>query len=162
MKNGFYRIFTDFLIENNIKGYSQYSSLGAVFAEKINRTIRDLLRRPVFESEHGIRVDIRPTMVKQYNNKIHSSTKLTWIEGPLKRNEGFAYENLLDNRKKKFKIHDFVRTANLKKTFSKGDTTNWLDKLYEIKENITDTIPSYRIDKLPERYNQALLKKQQS
>ena len=45
------------------------------------------------------------------------------------------------------------------KTFSKGDTTNWSYKLYKMAEIINDTIPSYRIDNLPERYNEALLKK---
>ena len=32
--------FTDFLNKNNIKRYSRYASLGAVFAECFNRTIR--------------------------------------------------------------------------------------------------------------------------
>ena len=55
-------------------------------------------------------------------------------------------------------MHDLVRVADLKKTLSKGDTTNWSYILYKITENIIDTIASYRIDNLPERYNEALLK----
>ena len=47
----------------------------------------------------------------------------------------------------------------MKKTFSKGDTTNWSYKLYKITEIFNDTIPSYHIDNLPERYNESLLKK---
>ena len=54
---------------------------------------------------------------------------------------------------------DLFRTADLKKTFSKGDTTNWSYKLFKITEIINDTIPSYKIDNLKERYNEALLKK---
>ena len=42
--------------------------------------------------------------------------------------------------------------------FSKGDTTNWSYKLYKITEIINDTIPSYPIDNLKERYNESLLK----
>ena len=49
--------------------------------------------------------------------------------------------------------------ADLKKTFSKGDKTNWSYKLYKITEVINDTIPSYKIDNLKERYNESLLKK---
>ena len=41
--------------------------------------------------------------------------------------------------------------------FSKGDSTNYSYKLYTITEVIHDTIPSYRIDYLPERYNQNIL-----
>ena len=77
-------------------------------------------------------------------------------------NEGFVYKNLLDKRKKikpKFQINDLVRIADLKRTFSKGDTTNWSYKLYKITEVINDTIPSYKIDNLKERYNESLLKK---
>ena len=61
--------------------------------------------------------------------------------------------------KPNFQVNDLVRTADLKKTFSKSDTTNWSYKLYKITEKNNDTIPSYRIDKLAERYIEALLKK---
>ena len=87
---------------------------------------------------------------------------MTPFQASLKKNEGFVYKNLIDKRKKitpKFQINDLVRTADLKKTFSKGDTTNWSYKLYKITEIINDTIPSYKIDNLKERYNEALLKK---
>ena len=52
-----------------------------------------------------------------------------------------------------------MRTADLKRTFSKGDTTNWSHKLYKITEIINDTIPSYKIYNLTERYNESFLKK---
>ena len=93
---------------------------------------------------------------------MHSSTKLTPIQAGFKKNEGSIYKNLIDKRNKikpKFQINDLVRTADLKKRFSKGDTTNWSYKLYKITEIINDTIPSYKIDNLKERYNEALLKK---
>ena len=80
----------------------------------------------------------------------------------MKKNEEFVYKNLLDKRKKikpKYEIGNFVRTADLKRTFSKGDKTNWSYKLYKITEIFNDTIPSYRLDNLPERYNESLLKK---
>ena len=161
-KDFYNNIFQDFLIKNNIKLYSRNSSLGAVFAERFNRTIRDLLKRPVFEKGDGKWIDILPTITKQYNNRMHTSTKLSPKDASLKRNEGFVYKNLLDKRKKikpKFQINDLVRTADLKRTFSKGDTTNWSYKLYKNTEVVNDTIPSYRLDKLKERYSKSLLKK---
>ena len=103
-----------------------------------------------------------PIIAKQYNNRTHSSTKLTPIQASLKKNEGYVYKNLLDKRNKikpKYEIGDLVRTADLKKTFSKGDTTNCFYKLYKITEIINDTIPSYHINNLKERYNESLLKK---
>ena len=161
-KEFYNNIFQDFLNKNNIKLYFRNSSYGAVFAERFNRTIRDLLKRPVFEKGDGIWIDILPKITKQYNNRIHSSTKLTPIQASLKKNESFVYKNLLDKRKKikpKFQIKDLVRVADLKRTFSKGETTNWSYKIYKITETINDTIPAYKNDNLPERYNEVLLKK---
>ena len=119
-KEFYSNIFQDFLNKNNIKLYSRNSSYGAVFAERFNRLIRDLLKKLVFEKGDGNWVDILPTTTKQYNNRIHSSTKLTPIQASLKKNEGYVYKNLLDRRKKvkpKFQINDLVRTADLKKRF---------------------------------------------
>ena len=161
-KEFYNNIIQDILNKNNIKLYSRNSSYGAVFAERFNRTIRDLLKKIVFEHGDGNWIDVLQTITKQYNNRIHSWTKLTPTQASLKKNEGYVYKNLLDKRKKikpKYEIGDLVRTADLKKTFSKGDTTNCSYKLYKITEIINDTIPSYKIDNLSERYNESLLKK---
>ena len=107
-------------------------------------------------------IDVLPKIIKQYNNRIHTSTKLSPTDASLKKNEGFVYKSLLDKRKKvtpKFQINDLVRTALLKRNFSKGGKTNWSCKLYKITEIINDTIPTYHIDNLPERYNDLLLKR---
>ena len=119
--------FQKFLNNNNIKHYCRNTSSDAVFAERFIRTIRDLLKRPVFEKGVGNWKFTLPTKTKQYNNRVHSSTKLTPIQSSFKKNQGFAYKNLLDKRKKvkpKFQKRDLLRTTDSKKTFSKGDTTN--------------------------------------
>ena len=87
---------------------------------------------------------------------------MTPIQASLKKNEGYVYQNLLDERRRitpKFQVNDLVRTADSKKTFGKSDMTNWSYKLNKITEIINDTIQSYKIDNLPERYNDSLLKK---
>ena len=70
-----------------------------------------------------------------------------------------------DKRKKKipkYKLNDLVRTAYKRNIISKFDSINWSYNLYKITENIDYTTPSYRINNLPERYNEALLQKQNS
>ena len=77
-----------------------------------------------------------------------------------KTNEKEVYSNLKDKRSKfnpKFKLGQLVRTADIKKVFSKGDSTNNSYKLYTITEVIHDTIPSYRLNYLSERYNENFL-----
>ena len=63
-------MFQVFLNKNNIKIYSRNSSYCAVFAERFNHTIRDLLKRLVFEKGDGKWIDVLPTITKQYNNGI--------------------------------------------------------------------------------------------
>ena len=124
---GYNNKFQNFLKNTNLKHYSVNTSFGAVFAERFNTTNRDLLKRLVFERGDANWLDVSPTITKQYSNRIYTSTKLTPIQASCKKNEGFVYHNLSDKRKKikpKFQVNDLVRTADLKKTFSKGDTTN--------------------------------------
>ena len=63
--------------------------MGVVFAGRFNRPTRDLLKLPVFERRDGNWIDVLPTITRQYNNRVHSSTKITPIEVPLKKDEGF-------------------------------------------------------------------------
>ena len=69
-------IFQKFLKNKNIKHYSRNTSPGVVFAERFNKTIRDLLERPAFEKSDGNWIDGLPAITKQYNDRVHSSTKL--------------------------------------------------------------------------------------
>ena len=153
-------IFQNFLKSKNIHHYSRYTDKGPSIAEKVIRTIRNLLKKPVFLSGEASWINELPSVIKQYNNTIHHSTKMTPIRASKKSNEKEVYSNLSDDRvkqKPKFHPSQIVRTADIKRVFSKGDSTNWSYKLYTITEVIHDTIPSYRIDYLPERYNENLL-----
>ena len=49
----------------------------------------------------------------------------------------------------KFQVNDLVKTADLKRTFSKGDTVNWSYKVYKVTGVIDDTKPSNKINQVP-------------
>ena len=69
---------------------------------------------------------------------------MTPIQASKKANQKLVYNNLKDTReiqKPKFKLGQLVRTADIKRVFSKGDSTNYSHKLYTITEVIHDTIP---------------------
>ena len=153
-------IFQNFLKSKNIQHYSRFTDKGPSIAERVIRTVRNLLKNPVFLAGNADWLSELPSVIKQYNNTIHHSIKMTPIQASKKSNQKLVYNNLKDDRevqKPKFELGQFVRTADIKKVFSKGDSTNWSYKLYTITEVIHDTIPSYRIDYLPERYNENLL-----
>ena len=85
---------------------------------------------------------------------------MTPIQARKKSNERKVYSNLKDKReiqKPKHKLGQLVRTADIKKVFSKGDITSYSFLLYSLTEFIHDTIPSYRSDYLPERYSENLI-----
>ena len=153
-------IFQNFLKSKNIHHYSRYTDKGPSMVERIIRTIRNLLKKPIFLAGNADWLSELPSFVKKYNNTIHPSIKMTPVQASKKVNEKIVYSNLRDKRdvrKPKFKLGQLVRTADIKKVFSKDDSTNYSYKLYTITEVIHDTIPSYRIDFLPERYNENLL-----
>ena len=153
-------IFQNFLKSKKIQHYSRFTDKGPSIAERVIRTVRNLLKKPVFEKGNSGWVSELPSVIKQYNNTFHHSTKMKPIDASNKPNQKLVYNNLKDDRevrKPKYKLGQLVRTADIKKVFSKGDSTNYSYKLYTITEIIHDTIPSYRIDYLPERYNQNLL-----
>ena len=52
-KNSSTKIFIDFYNKNSILRYNRFISLGAVFAERFNRTIRNLLEKLVYEYGDG-------------------------------------------------------------------------------------------------------------
>ena len=109
------------------------------------RTIRNLLKKPIFLAGNADWLSELPSVIKQYNNTLQSSTKMTPIQASKKSKEKLVYTNLRDNRevqKPKFKLGQLVRTADIKRVFSKGDSTNYSYKLYTITEVIHDTIPS--------------------
>ena len=111
----------------------------------------------MFEKGKASWVDEISSAIKKYNNSNHNTTKMTPIQASKKSNENEVYSNLKDNReiqKPKLNLGQLVRTADIKRVFSKGDSTNWSYMLYTITEIIHDTIPSYRINYLPERQNQ--------
>ena len=148
------KFFNEILNNHNIKKYSRNTALGAVFAERFIRTIRNLIKKPVFLARNADWFSEIASVIKQYNNTIHHSTKMTPIQASKKSNEKIVYSNLQDRRVKKlpkFKLGQLVRTADIKRVFNKGDRTNWSFKIYTITEVTHNTIPSYRIDYLPER-----------
>ena len=153
-------IFQSFLKSKNIHHFSRFTDKGPSIAERVIRTIRNLLKKPVFLAGNADWLSELTSVIKKYSNTIHHSTKMTPIQASKKSNEKLVYSNLQDQRVRqqpKFILGQLFRTADIKKVFSKCDSTSWSYYLYNVTEVIHDTIPSYRIDYLPERYNEHLL-----
>ena len=153
-------VFQNLLKAKNIRHYSRFTDKGPSIAERVTRTLHNLLKKPVFLAGNADWISELPSVIKQYNNTILSSIKMTLLQASEKSNEKLVYFNLKDNgevRKPKFKLGQLVRSSDIRRVFSKGDSTNHSYEVYAITEVIHDTIPSYRLNYMPERYNENLL-----
>ena len=153
-------IFQNFLKSKNIHHYSRFTDKGPSIAERVIRTVRNLLKKPIILAGNADWLSELPSVIKQYNNTVHHSIKMKPIDASKKSNQKLVYNNLKDDRevrKPRFRLGQLVRTADIKKVFSKGDSTNYSYEIYTITEILHDTIPAYRINCLPERYNENLL-----
>ena len=122
----------------NFHHFSRFTDKGPSIAGVI-RTIRHLLQKPVFLKGNADWLHELPSVIKQYNNTVHSSAKM------IKSNEKIVYNNLKDDRENqppKFHLNQLFRTADIKRVFNKGDSTNYSYKLYTNTEVIHDTILS--------------------
>ena len=64
----------------NIQPYSRITDEGPSLAERVIRTIRILLKKPVFEKGKADLLSELPSVIKQYKNTIHHSIKRTPIK----------------------------------------------------------------------------------
>ena len=71
------KFFNDFLNNHYIKRYCRYTDKRAVIAEQFKRTIRNLLKKTVFEKGKSDSLSELPSVIKKYNNTIHHSIKMT-------------------------------------------------------------------------------------
>jgi hypothetical protein len=124
--------FKSFCKEKDINIYHTYGESKAVFIERFNRTLKNRITQYMIENNTSKYINALDDIVDNYNNTIHSKTKLT-PESIYK--DGQEYENMvyegLEN-KPKYKVGDYVRISRVKKTFEKGYTPNWTKEVFKI------------------------------
>ena len=64
-------IFQNLVKTKNIQHYSKFTDKGPSIAERVIRTIRDLLRKAIFLAGNADWLSELPAVTKQYNNTIH-------------------------------------------------------------------------------------------
>ena len=80
-------IFQTLLKSKNVRHYSRYTDKGPSIAERVIRTLRNLLKKPVFEKGKADWLSELPSVVKKYNNTINHSIKMTPVQASKKSNE---------------------------------------------------------------------------
>ena len=93
-------IFQNFLKIKNLQHYSRFTDKGPSIAERVIRTVRNLLKKPVFEKGNADWISELPSFIKKYNNTIHHSTKMTPTQASKNSNERIVFDNLRDESEK--------------------------------------------------------------
>ena len=93
-------IFQNFLRSKNIHRFSRFTDKGPSIAEPVIRTIPNLFKKPVFEKGRADWLSELPSGIKQYNNTIHTSTKMTPLQASKKAHEKAVFDNLRHDRQK--------------------------------------------------------------
>ena len=140
--------FLHYLKEQNIQIYSTNSDLKAVFVERFNRTLLDLIKEPMYIEGKGNWLNHLDAALDKYNNRVHGTTKMTPFEMSFNTLIRAASPNLIpkndnnnhNNKLPKFQVGDFVRVPDKRNIYSKGYTTNWNRELFKI-HSINKTNP---------------------
>ena len=127
-------------VKDLVELYSTENEEKSSIAERWVRTIKEKMWKYFTDNNTYKYIDVLPDLVQDYNNTVHSSTKLTPKEASKKKNELTVWRNLYPDRYKKynitpkFSVGDEVRITKKKKVFEKGYTTRWTEEIFTITE----------------------------
>ena len=66
----------EFPKQNEIQIYSTNSDLKAVFVERFNRTLLDLIKEPMFTEGKACWLNHLDAVLEKYNNRVHTTTRM--------------------------------------------------------------------------------------
>ena len=81
-----------FFKDHNVKIYYKFSNLKAVFIERFNRSLRELMMKEFVKNNNTIWYNILRNLIKTYNNRYHHSIKMKPIDVN-KSNEKYIKNN---------------------------------------------------------------------
>ena len=156
--------FLHYLKEQNIQIYSTNSDLKAVFVERFNRTLLDLIKEPMYIEGKACWLNHINNALDKYNNRVHGTTKMTPFEMVTNTNKINNIKINKNEKLPKFQVGDYVRVPDKRNLYSKGYTTNWNRELFKIhKLNPTNPVTYGLVDENNEQieekyYEQELLR----
>ena len=118
--------------------YSTNNEGKSVIAERFIRTLKTKIYKYITSISKIVYIDKLDDIVKEYNNKYHTSIKMKPVD--IKDNTYLDFKKEINNKDLKFKIGDYVRTSKYKNIFAKGYMPNWSEEIFVIKK-VRNTVP---------------------
>ena len=146
-KEFYNKTFLNFLKEQNIHIYSFNSDLKAVFVERFNRTLIDLIKKPMYIEGKACWLNHLDAAMEKYNNRVHGTTKMTPFEMVTITNKIINIKINKNEKIPKFQVGDYVRVPGKRNLYSKDYTTNWNRERFKIhKINPTNPVTYGLVD----------------
>ena len=120
------------LQDNYIAMYSIHNEGKSVVAERFIRTLKNKIYKYVTSISKNVYIDKLDDIVNEYNNTYHGTIKMKPID--IKDNTYVNIDKEVNKKDPKFKVGDHVRISKYKNIFAKGDTPNWSEETFVIKE----------------------------
>ena len=115
--------------------YSTNNEGKSVIAERFIRTLKNKSYKYMTSISKNVYIN---DIVKEYNNKYHTSIKTKPVD--LKDNTYIVFKKETNDKNPKFKFGDHVRISKYKNIFAKGYMQNWSEEDFVIKK-IKNTVP---------------------
>ena len=160
--------FKDFLKRHNITLYHTQNEEKSSVVERWNRTMKNKMWKMFSANNNTVYWDKLDKLVDDYNNRKHSSIKMTPTEASKKGNEKQVFTNFYEDeiflkpKKPKFSIGDKVRLSKYKRrVFDKGYTPNWTEEVFMIEKiNSTKPVTYNVVDLLGEKVEGSVYEKE--
>ena len=138
-----------FFEDHNVKIYHTFSNLKAVFIERFNRSLRELMMKLFVKNNNTVWYNILPNLIKTYNNRYHHTIKMKPIDVN-KINEKNIKTIYTYDKTNKFKINDLVRISlKRRELFDKpSGNIKWSEELFKIYEINKSNVITYKIKDL--------------
>lgn len=138
--------FQDLMRNLNINHYSTFSNLKASMAERVNRTLKNIMWKDFSMQGSYKWLQILPNIIKQYNATKHRTTGYRPIDVNEKNEKqilqsAYSFRKTVDPKGFKFNVNDYVRISKYRSEFSKGYTPQWSTEIFKIK-NVHLTNPT--------------------
>ena len=130
--------FKKWLQDNDIVIYSTNNEGKSVIAERFIRTLKTKIYKYMTTISKNVYIDKLDDIVKEYNNKYHTSIKMKLVD--IKDNTYIDFEKEINNKDPKFRVGDYVRISKYKNIFPKGYMPNWSEEVF-ISSKIKNTVP---------------------
>lgn len=147
-----------YLNELKIKFYSTENQTKCMIVERVALTLQQIMWKYLHDKKTNRWIDNLQDFVYNYNNRVHSSIKMTPVEASKPENSLTVHRNLygansrlnkqqnyIENEKPAFKINETIRITKYGSKFDRGYHPNYLEEVYSISEILATQPITYKI-----------------